>query len=159
MKIVGIDLAENAGLAICDYVNPAQIQCTYLTGLPHEQMLQLSNYINLNEQNIICIEDFVYFGLNAKTSASLLKRLGYFQYTLEALSQTVILIKPNAARKWLDTIEFNDKLKPKERVYKYLKQQIINDNNIKITNDITDAIALVITQQNLALDTLQMRML
>jgi Holliday junction resolvasome RuvABC endonuclease subunit len=164
MNIIGIDLAENAGVAICSYDNPYDIHCTYLKGLPHEQLNTLSHLINLNEtnRNIICIEDFVYFGLNVKTSLSLVKRLGYFQYTLEALNQTVILIKPNEARKWLKNVALPEELqalKPKEQIYKLLKPIIINEQNVKITNDITDALSLLITQQKLALDKIKVQML
>lgn len=161
MKIVGIDLAENAGVSYCDYEDPYLIKCSYLKGLPYEQMNQLLQHIDISQPNIISIEDFVYFGLNAKTSASLLRRLGYFQYHLESLGQTVILIKPNAARKWLESVDIPDELKelkPKDKVYKFLMKYISNKNNVKITNDITDAIALLITQQNLEVDKIRVEM-
>lgn len=161
MKIIAIDLAENAGLAFCDYETPHKIYCTYLIGSPQDQLQDLESHVDLNEQNIILIEDFVYFGLNAKTSKSLLMRLGYFVYTLEAMNQTVILIKPNEARRWLKEITLPDDLdgkKPKEQIYKLLKP-LIKSDTVKITNDITDAIALIITQQNLSISSLEMEML
>lgn len=154
MQIIGLDLATNAGMAYCSYGDEYNIKCTMLIGSPYEQILKISELVDLSDKNIFIIEDFVYFGRNAKGTKSLLMRMGFFYHMLEeVLEQTVILMSPNTSRTYLKKLELPASIKnkkKKEQSYHMLLKKFGDlPDDVELTDDITDAISLVLTQQKL----------
>ncbi|MCB1711648.1 MAG: hypothetical protein KDH96_03950, partial [Candidatus Riesia sp.] len=137
--MVALDLAIHTGVAIYkkNTVNIYEI-------VNDNPITQLDNTIKLFPKGTkeILIEDYVYFAKSKKTVSSLLKRLGYFEYTLFKFNFNVELVHPQTYQ-WYMIKEFNlsDKLKKQKGSSK--KKMVINKflseyYGVELTDNMTD---------------------
>jgi|SRR5688500_5376130 len=134
---VGLDTAETMGVALY-YPKNRLALVTEVKGTPIEQYIYITNNIllpigNDKEQVLFIIEKLTNF-LNAKTTRSLLERIGYLKYTLLSNGQLVEELAPTIARKTLG-------IRSNKRTVQLLFQKY---TEMKLSDNHTDALALVV---------------
>lgn len=147
--MVALDLAIKAGVAIYtkNTVNIYEI-------VNENPVTQLDNTIKLFPKGTkeILIEDYVYFAKSKKTVSSLLKRLGYFEYTLSKFNFNIELIHPQTYQWYIiKTYNLSDKLKKQKGSSK--KKMVINTflseyYGLNLTDNMTDALAMLVWKLN-----------
>lgn len=133
--IVAIDPALLAGVA-WKYDDSSQLNVIEIEGTPLFQIHTIFSIVN-NINNVL-LEDFVYLSNknSSKTILSLVKRLGYLQYTFESLDIKTTLLNLNSVRK-----PFNVGNKQKKKL---VQTYINNLFNTKLSDNHTDALSMLI---------------
>jgi hypothetical protein len=145
----GLDIATTMGVALWEPESHVAL-VTEVKGSPVEQYVYIYNNIILTNRKesyierwvqvedinkiVFTLEQLAYFR-NAKTTRSLLERLGYIKYSLLSVGQEVNEVTATVARRSFGVIK------------KHPIMKIFQDRtDMKLTDNHTDALALVIHQ-------------
>lgn len=169
--ILSLDIADKMGVAYTfeDKIYTEVISFKKLSA--YESANKQLNYIcDFPLDTIILIEEFVYYGnSNRMGQSDLVKRLGFIEYSLISLGYSVTMLNVNSVRKGYcvdkpkqKRIIINDKgkykligIKPKD----WIQKEINNHTGLKLTNDQTDAILMIMNYKNLSYEDIQGKVL
>jgi len=129
--VVSADLAKKAGFAWIDA--EAKFNVIEISGSVVEQADFCISITQPGE--LVIIEDFVYFAKSVKTQASLLKRLGVFEFILGGAGREIKLANVNSVR-----AKFFKGRQKKQQVLEHFR---INVNDL-LTDNHTDALLMLL---------------
>jgi hypothetical protein len=99
-QIVALDIAKTMG--VCFHKHPdGNFYCTAYSGTPQEQLEMLLDVLGDDVKNTLFFIEELNSFVNAKTTRSLLHRVGFIKLTLEKLGAKVEMVNAMAARKFL----------------------------------------------------------
>jgi hypothetical protein len=138
---LSMDLATTAGFAI--NIDNTIFAFEITEQNPIKQLHRLIDICISNnfEFNKVIAENFVYFGGFAKAQASLLKRLGYFQYSIEWCGCEFELLNLSTVRKTVLT--YHKQFIVKGKKPKLQIRDLFRQFNSKLSDNHTDAIAMI----------------
>jgi hypothetical protein len=151
--VIALDIATTTGL--CKY-NRNSLTVTEIASVnPITQFKAINKFVGKDTD--VLIEQFVYFGSgnSSATINSLVERIGYIKFKLLELDKKIELINPTSYQSWfIKTFDLKEKLaatkhkksKKKMVIWEYLKEYY---KLPKLTNNHTDAIAMVIYKNKL----------
>lgn len=147
--MIALDLAINTGVAI--YKRNTVILYEVTDTNPITQLDSIVKLFPKGSKDIL-IEDYVYFAKSKKTVSSLLKRLGYFEYTLSKFNFDIQLVHPQTYQ-WYLIKEYNLSGNLKKQKGSSKKKMVINAflsdyYGNKLTDNMTDALAMLIWKLN-----------
>ena len=143
--IISVDLATKAGISW--YTKGYTIYTKSFKGTPLEQLNEVLKISKSNKDTIL-FEEFVYFAKSMKTVASLLKRLGFVEYSLRNKGyEDVHLLNPNSVR----AKYFTGKSK-KQKCLEYFKDKydFVDDN-------MTDSLLQIVYYKDIPIEKVKLK--